>query len=100
MFIIGNFLRAIAWLLDWILGALIIVIIIRALLSWVNPDPYNAIVRAIHIITEPFLKPLRRLLPPWKLHGIDLSPLFAVLALEAVKIFLIPTLYQLADQFK
>lgn len=98
MFVLVEFLRALTWLLDWIICALIVVIVVRALLSWVNADPYNALVRAICTISEPFLKPFRRLLPPWKLNGIDLSPVFAILALSFLKIFLINTLYGLISR--
>lgn len=61
------------------------VIIIRALLSWVAPDPYNPIVRALAMLTEPVLRPFRRLVPPHRLGGVDLSPLLAVLALQFLK---------------
>jgi YggT family protein len=61
------------------------VIIIRALLSWVSPDPYNPIVRTLTMVTEPVLRPLRRLVPPHRLGGIDLSPLLAILILQFVK---------------
>jgi YggT family protein len=98
--IFGNFLAALTELMDWLLGVLILVIVVRAVLSWVNADPYNALVRAIHAISEPFLKPFRRLLPPWRLHGLDLSPLFAILALEFVRSFLIPTLYEIVGHLK
>jgi YggT family protein len=56
-------------------------IIIRALLSWVSPDPYNPIVRFLERLTEPALRPIRKLLPPHRI-GIDLSPLVAVLAIQ------------------
>jgi YggT family protein len=95
MFVLVEFLKAFTWLLNWAINALIVVIIVRALLSWVNADPYNALVRAIHVISEPFLKPFRRLLPPWKLNGIDLSPVFAILALVFLKIFLVGSLSDL-----
>lgn len=92
MFVLAHFLGAVTDLFDWLLGALIIVIIVRAVLSWVNADPYNGLVRAIHAISEPFLSPFRRLVPPWRLGGVDLSPLFAVLALEFIRSFAIGTL--------
>jgi YggT family protein len=60
-------------------------IIIRALVSWVSPDPYNPIVRFLVLVTEPVLRPLRRLVPPHRLGGLDLSPLLAILALEFIK---------------
>jgi len=62
-------------------------IIIRALLSWVSPDPYNPIVRFLERLTEPVLRPIRKLLPPHRI-GIDLSPLIAVLLIQ----FLVQTL--------
>jgi YggT family protein len=61
------------------------VIVIRALLSWFSPDPYHPIVRFLVAVTEPVLKPLRKLLPPHRLGGIDLSPLFAILILQFVR---------------
>jgi YggT family protein len=62
-----------------------LVILVRALISWVSPDPRNPIVHFLVVVTEPALKPLRRLVPPQKLGGIDLSPLLAILILEFVK---------------
>lgn len=61
------------------------VIIIRALVSWVSPDPYNPLVRLLFRLTEPVLRPLRRLAPPHRLGGLDLSPLLAILLIEFVK---------------
>ncbi len=95
MFILANFLSAVTYVLDWLLGALVIVIAVRAVLSWVNADPYNGLVRAIQAISEPFLRPFRSLLPPWRLGGIDLSPIFAILAIEFVRRFLIASLWDI-----
>ncbi|MGH9380092.1 MAG: YggT family protein [Thermoanaerobaculia bacterium] len=67
------------------------VIIIRALISWVSPDPYNPVVQILHRLTEPVLRPLRRLVPPHKLGGLDLSPLIAVLILVLVRSTLVYT---------
>lgn len=61
------------------------VILIRALLSWVSPDPHNPLVRMLALATEPVLRPLRRLVPPRRFGGLDLSPLVAILALQFVK---------------
>jgi YggT family protein len=62
-----------------------LVILVRALISWVSPDPRNPIVQFLVRITEPVLKPLRKLTPPQKLGGIDLSPLVAIVILEIAK---------------
>lgn len=61
------------------------VIIIRALISWVNPDPYNPIVQILVRITEPVLRPLRRLVPPRKLGGLDVSPIIAILLIQLIR---------------
>jgi len=94
MFILGNLLKAIAEVISMIFTLLEWAILIRVILSWANADPYNNFVRIIGVISEPLLKPFRRLLPPWKLSGWDLSPFLAILALEFLKRFLIPTLYE------
>ena len=57
------------------------IVIIAALISWVNPDPRNPIVRFLYGVTEPLFRPFRRLLPPSRTGGIDLSPLFVILVI-------------------
>jgi YggT family protein len=61
------------------------VVIIRAVITWVNPDPHNPIVRILHQLTEPLLRPIRRLVPPYKLGGLDLSPLILILLIQLVR---------------
>ncbi len=94
MFVFGNVILGIAEVLHWILWAYMWVIIIRALISWVNPDPYNPIVQFLVRITEPVLRPIRKLVPPYKL-GIDFSPLIAVLIIMFLQTALINTLYRI-----
>ncbi|MFI5341104.1 MAG: YggT family protein [Candidatus Methylomirabilales bacterium] len=95
MFIAGNFLSALAEVLNWVLWAYMWVIIARALVSWVNPDPWNPIVQFLHRATEPVLAPIRRWLPTWKV-GIDFSPLVAILAIYFVQEFVLSSLRELA----
>ena len=95
MFILGNLITAIATISDYILTALYWLIIIRALLSWVNPDPFNLIVRFINTVTEPMLEPFRRIIPSYKI-GIDLSPIFALILVWFLKLFLISSLMGIA----
>lgn len=71
-------------------------IIIRALLSWVNPDPYNPIINILYRITEPVLAPLRRVIPIGDNYGIDLSPLIAFLVLYFLKSLLVKAILLLA----
>lgn len=61
------------------------VIIAAALISWVSPDPRNPIVQVLRQITEPVLAPARRMLPPWKTGGLDLSPIIVLIAIRIVE---------------
>ena len=84
----------ILWLLNVVHLAITIyiwVIIIRALISWVSPDPFNPIVRFLYRVTEPVLRPIRRSLPTYQI-GIDLSPLLVIIVLEIVDRFVLPSI--------
>lgn len=91
MFVFGNIILGIAKVLDVVLYLSLWMIAIRALISWVNPDPHNPIVQFLTRATEPVLKPLRRLVPPWKL-GVDLSPFIAILVILFLDIALVDNL--------
>lgn len=94
MFLLGYFLQAMAGLLHVLFGAVIIVVVARAVLSWVSPDPYNPIVRIIIQLSEPLLYPVRRRLP--FLGGIDFSPMVVILAVYFLDDFLVPSLQRIA----
>jgi len=91
VFVLSNFILAITTILDYILVIANWLIIIRALLSWVSPDPYNPVVRFLYAATEPILAPFRRLVPIYNI-GIDLSPILALLLIWFLRLFLIKTL--------
>lgn len=91
MFVFGNIILGIANVLDVALNIYMWIIIIRALISWVSPDPYNPIVQVLTKLTEPVLRPIRKLAPPHKV-GIDLSPLIAVLVIIFLQYALVDTL--------
>lgn len=95
MFVLGNFIIALATILDYLLTIANWLIIIRALLSWVSPDPYNVIVQFLYKVTEPMLAPFRRLVPAYSI-GLDISPIFALLAIWFLKLFLVRTLFGIA----
>lgn len=100
MFVLTNFLWALTDLLDWLFQTLVLVIVVRAVLSWVNADPYNGLVRAIVAISDPLLRPFRRLIPPWRTGGLDFSPLLAIVSLEFIRSFLVPTLRDLINHLR
>ncbi len=89
----GNIILGFASVLEVALNIYKWIIIIRALISWVNPDPYNPIVQALTRLTEPVLRPLRKLAPPYKV-GVDLSPLIAILIIIFLDYALIANLKQ------
>lgn len=96
MFIIGNFLFGVAKVLNIALTVYMWIIIARAVLSWVNPDPFNPIVRIINQVTEPVLSRVRRHVPA-VVGGIDFSPIIVLLAVVFLQAFLVQSLMQLAN---
>jgi YggT family protein len=96
MFVGGNILQAVATVLDTVLWLYMWVIIARALISWVNPDPWNPIVQFLDRATEPVLGPIRRWMG-WQM-GIDLSPIIAILAIVFLQKAVVQTLWDLAHR--
>ena len=94
MFVMGNVLLGVATVLDYALWFYMWIIIARALISWVNPDPWNPIVQFLDRATEPLLSPIRRRMG-WRM-GIDLSPLVAIVAIIFLQIAVVQSLKDLA----
>jgi YggT family protein len=94
MFVAGNALSGIATILDYVLWLYMWVIIARALISWVNPDPWNPIVQFLSRATEPVLAPIRRLIG--MRIGMDLSPIIAILIITFLQIAVVQSLKELA----
>ena len=90
---------AIAWMLDSLLWTYRWIVVIAVLLTWVNPDPYNSIVRFLRGVTEPVFYQVRRRLPFVVISGIDLSPIVVLFAVEALRIVVVRSLYELASRF-
>ncbi len=98
MFVAGNFLSGVAYVLDTVLFLYMWIIIIRALISWVNPDPWNPIVQILHRLTDPVLLTIRRRIPFAIAGGIDLSPIIAILILYFLQIAVVGSMKDLAMQ--
>ena len=94
MFVLSNLLTALAKIADILLTIYMYIVIGRAVISWVNPDPYNPIVNFLYRATEPVLSRVRRIIP--YLGGMDLSPLIVILAIYFLKEFVIRSIYLLA----
>jgi YggT family protein len=99
MFVLGNFIVAVAKIIHVVLSIYMWVIIARALISWVNPDPYNQIVQFLYRVTEPVLAPVRRRLPFGRM-GVDVSPIIVILAIYFLDEFLIKSMIELAVTLK
>jgi YggT family protein len=97
MFILSNFVLAIAKILNVGLTIYMWIIIAKAVISWVSPDPHNPIVRFLNNVTEPILYQIRRFIPLY-FGGIDFSPLIVLLAIIFIQAFLVQSLYQLASR--
>ncbi|MDQ5987276.1 MAG: hypothetical protein CSYNP_03013 [Syntrophus sp. SKADARSKE-3] len=98
MFVMSNLIVALAKIIDIVLTLYLWIIIAQALISWVNPDPYNPIVRFLYRVTEPVLGPVRRWLP-LRGMGIDLSPMVVILVIYFLQFFLVKTMIQFAMYF-
>lgn len=97
---LGNFVFAIAKLLDIAISLYVIIIIIRAILSWFNPNPYGSGMMFLTRITDPVLERIRRLLPLGSGVGLDLSPIIAIFVLLFIKYFLVASLYDISADLK
>jgi YggT family protein len=97
MFVLSNFIIALAKIIDIALTLYMWIIVLRAVISWVNPDPYNKVVIFLYRITEPVLRPVHRLLPrALSSTGIDFSPIIIILVIIFLQYFLVETIIQLA----
>lgn len=100
MFALANLLDTAARIIDMVLTAFYWLIIIRALISWVNPDPLNPIVQFLQKVTEPILAPIRKRLPLNFRFGLDISPIIAFLIIMFLRHFLVRTLVDIAMRLR
>ena len=91
-------MNGIGVILSYLLTIYIWIIIIRALLSWVNPDPYNPIVQILYRLTEPVLAPVRYRMPD--IGGIDASPIVVLLIIFFLQTFLVQSIFDLASMLR
>ncbi|WP_303720332.1 YggT family protein [Malonomonas rubra] len=92
----GMLIVAIARIIDLAFNIYIFIVIARALISWVNPDPYNPIVRFLHSATDPVLYKLRKMLPFLRAGSFDFSPIVLLLLLSVIQQLVMSFLMQLA----
>ncbi len=95
MFVVNNLMMAVAQLIDFVLTAYMWIIIGRAVISWVNADPHNPIVRFLYEATEPVLSRIRRYVP-LSFGGMDFAPMILILGIMFLQSFVVQTLKQIA----
>lgn len=100
MYILANLLSAVAMVLNAILEFYFWVVIISAVMSWFNPDPYNPIVRILRSLTEPVFYRLRKWLPFLYINGLDLSPVVVLLLIKFIQVGVISSLAEYAAVLK
>ncbi len=98
MFMLGNFLLALADLIGFAFGAYFYIVIGRVIISWVNADPYNPVVKFLVQATEPVLEKIRRYVPP--MGGLDLSPLLLILALRFSQFYIVQSLIGIGQRLQ
>ena len=98
MFVLANLVEAAATVINMGLTFLLILVFARAVISWVQADPYNPIVQFLYTTTEPILRPIRRRLPA--MTGIDISPLVVVMIVVFLQQFLVRSLVQIAQSLR
>ena len=92
---LAHFIDAFASILSTVLSVYTWLFIIRAVISWVSPDPWNPLVQFLVRATDPVLRPIQQLIPMWRL-GIDISPIIAILAIQFIQRWLVPSLQEIA----
>ncbi len=95
-----NILLASARIINLSLTIYMWIIIVRALISWFSPDPRNRFVIILHRLTEPVLKPIRRIIPPSQLGGLDISPFIMILVIIFMNNFLVGSLIGIASKMR
>ncbi len=95
MFAVGNFISALATVIDIVLNIFMILIFIRAVISWFSPDPYNQLYQFLIRVTEPVLRYIRKFTPA-SFGMMDISPVIAILIIIFLRVFLVQTLHSIA----
>jgi YggT family protein len=93
---LGLLIYSIADLISLFLSIFLIAILIQVIMSWINPGNYNPVIGLVNTLATPALRPIQKLIPP--IGGLDISPLFAMLAIVILKMLLIPPIMSLANQ--
>ncbi len=99
MFVAGDFLIAVASIIDKLLSAYMLIVVVRALLSWVRPDPYNPIVRFLNHLVDPITYRISRIIPT-RIGMMDISPLILIALIWFVQSFLVRLIIDVGSRLR
>lgn len=98
MILLANILSTVAMVLRMLLNIYFWIVIAAALVTWVSPNPYNAIVRTLRMLTEPLFYKVRKWLPFTYRFGLDFSPVIVLIAIELANGIIVKSLAEYARQ--
>lgn len=97
MFVFGNFVTGIAYVVDMLLNIYFWIILIRTVLSWLQPNPYNPLVRIIYNLVDPVTYKISRMIPT-RVGMIDLAPFILMILIVFVQRFFVRSLFDLGTR--
>lgn len=100
MLLLANTLSAVAVVLNYLLNIYFWIVIVAAVMTWFNPDPYNFLVRALRMLTEPVFYRVRKWMPFTYLKGLDFSAVIVLIAIELAQMIIVKTLAEWARELK
>ena len=98
MILFANFLRASANIIHVVLMIYVWIVIIRAVLSWVNIPSLHQVAIILYYLTEPVMRPFRRIIPPQRMGGLDITPIIVILLILFVDSFIVKSISLYAQQ--
>ncbi len=91
----GLLVFCLADLIALLFNVFLIAVIIKVVLSWISPGHYNPVIGLVDKLAQPVLRPIQKIIPP--MGGLDLSPLFATLAILVAKMLIVPPIVYLGN---
>jgi YggT family protein len=94
MFVLGNFITGVAFVVDTLLNIYFWIILIRAVMSWIQPNPYNPLVRIVYKLVDPITYKISRMIPT-RFGMIDFAPFILMILIVFLQRFLVRSLFDL-----
>jgi YggT family protein len=99
VFVAGDFLIAVASIIEKLLSVYMLIVVVRALVSWVRPDPHNPIVRFLNALVDPVTYRISRIIPT-RIGMVDISPLILIALIWFVQSFLVRVVIDVGSRLR